>query len=216
MTTLHRVVLLSLLLVILAACAGDPAYTPDIATLATREAAEYAARQDKIQVAWTVGMVFVSALLAIVVGLVLFLSRIGYRLQAARARKLEIENERLEFIALGDGRAYHIPTKTIVATDQANRIAAPILPAQQLTPPETVSDSQYLAFLQRAAHVHPDGWHGMTIPGHREIGMSGAHWTACTRPMLDDGLIETSPTGTVVTDGRTLLDLYNLIAANPY
>ena len=134
--------------------------------------------------------------------------------QGVRAAK--IANDRLEFIALGEGRAYHIPTKTVIATAQASSIAAPIMPAQQLPPATVANDSRYIAFLQRAAHVHPDGWHGLTIPGHREMGMSGAHWSACTRPMIDDGLIETAPTGTTVTEGRSLLDLYNLIMANPY
>lgn len=215
MTMMPRVVLLSLLIIVLCACAPEPAYTPDVSVLAAREQAEYDDRQDRIQNAWLVGMVFISAILIVVVILVVFLSRVGYRIQAAGARKAEIENERLEFVALGDGKAYHIPTKTVIDTTQARQIAAPIMPAQQLRPPETLSDNKYIAFLQRAAHVHPEGWHGKTIPGHRALNMRGETWEAMIRPLKEDGYIETSPTGTFITEGGDLMELYNLLMANP-
>jgi len=216
MTTLQRAVLLSLIVMLLASCGSAPVYTPDAATLATREADEYQAKIDNAGNLFTALYIFFIAMLALFFGLSLFLSAVAYRKQDQGVRAAKIANDRLEFIALGEGKAYHIPTKTVIATAQASSIAAQIMPAQQLPPAAIVSDSQYIVFLQRAAHVHPDGWHGKTIPGHREIGMSGGNWTACTRPMIDDGLIDTSPTGTVITEGRSLLDLYNLIMANPY
>lgn len=215
MTTLQRAVLLSLIVMLLASCGNAPEYTPDAATIATREADEYKARIDNAKNLFTALYWFFIAMLALFFGLSLFLSVVAYKGQDQKVRAAKIANDRLEFIALGDGKAYHIPTKTVIATAQAQAIAAPIMPAQQLPPPSVLSDNKYVAFLQRAAHIHPDGWHGRTIPGHRALNMRGETWEAMIRPLKDDGYIETSPTGTTITEGGDLLELYNLLMANP-
>lgn len=215
MTMLSRAVLLSLLVIILAACGGDPVYTPDAATLATREQDEYKARQDKIQTAWTVGMIFAGAILLIVVGLVFFLSKVGYDFQNAKAKEANAKARRLLLVDLGNGAVLDLETNTIRSTS----IAAP--PAQLYRPqPAEALQVEPMRYSLRSFAVDAAGvvgWdskifpHWRKFPEHDDITMSGELWKVLTDELVEIELLEPKMQGkaTLVYGGHDLSWLYD-------
>ena len=95
---LRRMILLMLLLCLLTACAA-PAYVPDDATLAEREAAEYATRVERGKWAWRVFLGATIVGLCILLGLVFFLAQVRYRVADAEARKKSRRRRRALLVA---------------------------------------------------------------------------------------------------------------------
>lgn len=213
-----RVVLLSLLLITLVACSSEPEYIPDNATLAAREQAEYQAAQSRIDAAWKAGMMFIGSVLLIVVIMVAYLSRVGYRIQAAKATRAENEARRILLVDLGNGAVLDLGTNTIRAVNYHEAPAVqPAVPAQGVKSSISPQTRLQRFVIEAAAIV---SWDSSTIPrwsrwSEKGFTMTGAEWMRITDELVQLGLVEKSQgSETMVVDGN-LRDLYFSLPTSP-
>ena len=218
MTRLVRVGLASLIIVILlSACTGAPEYTPDAATLATREQAEYDAAQKRVDIAWKIGAGIFGILSVIMLVFIGYLSSVGYRFQAAKAKQQEAEARRKMIVDLGNGAVLDLETNTIRAT---NHVTAPqIAPAMRAEPlPQQTQPNGIQRFVLEAASIA--GWDSDVIPrwarwSEKGYTMTGAEWMRQTDELVRLGLIEKTPgADTTVIDGD-LRWMYSQLPPSP-
>jgi hypothetical protein len=216
MTPQTRAVLLSLILLVMLAACGEPAYTPAPDVQATREAEEYQRAADRGQTVWHIGIGVLVIFCAILLVMSAYLANTTYRVKAADAQKAEAEARRLEFISLGDGKAYDTRYKTVIAAAGVASQLPPVMPAEAL-PPTPRAENKYAEFIHQAAHHHPEKWQGKTIPRFDRMGMaSNSEWIAITDILAGEGLIEKSQgSATTITEEQTLGWLYNLLTNAP-
>lgn len=217
MTLLPRVVLLSLLLVF-AACSSAPEYIPDNATLAAREQAEYDMAQRRIDAAWWVGMAFIGAVLTVIVVMVAYLSRVGYRIQSAKATRAEYEARRLLLVDLGNGAVLDLATNTIRAVNYtAPSSIQPAVRAQPVEQRQAQQSSLQRFILEAAAIV---SWESEIIPrwtrwAEKGFTMTGAEWMRQTDELVRLELIEKTPGAETVVVGGDLRWLYQQLPPHP-
>lgn len=214
MTILQRVVLLSLL-IMLSACVGEPAYTPDATILATREQAEYDRQIARGKTAWYIGVALMIAFSVILVILAWQLRGVGYDFQNAKAKEANAKARRLLLVDLGNGAVLDLETNTIRSTS----IAAP--PAQLYRPqPAEALQVEPMRYSLRSFAVDAAGvvgWDSKIFPhwrkftGHDDITMSGELWKALTDELVEIELLEPKMQGkaTLVYGGHDLSWLYD-------
>lgn len=216
-TSLLRVVLASIVLVIiLTACGGEPEYTPDAATIAAREEQEYDASVRRRGIVADVAIVLLVTSGAVLIYWVYKLGETRYKIEAAKAQKAEAEARRLEFISLGDGKAYDTRHRAVIAAAGVASQLPPVMPAEAL-PPTPRAENKYAEFIRQAKEYHPDKWQGKTIPHWDKMGMSSnKEWMAITDVLAEEGLIDKSQGRvTTITEEQTLGWLYNLLTHSP-
>lgn len=220
MTRLIRVGLASMLIIILLAACGEPVYIPDASVIATREAAEYTRGVERGETAWKIGIGFISAILLIVIGLVIALSRIGYRVQAAKAYKAEGDARAAWLREIAPGQVLDMTTDTI---RQGHSNAPPqVRPVERVQPlpPAQRDNNPIVAFVTDAATIA--GWHSKTFPHWRKwleqgYQMTGEEWTRLTGALVEAGYLNPKQQGvmTTVAGGNDLLWIANSLTPTP-
>jgi hypothetical protein len=218
MTTLIRAVLLSLLIVMLAACTAEPVYTPDVSVLATREASEYQSAVNRGQTAWYVGVVLMVAITGILILFAWQLRAVGYRIQAAKAAAKEAEARRMLLVDLGGGQVLELlpggAGQGVIhsTTWQAAPEVIPAEPAPKLDRSQRRPPSSLQSFVIEAAAIV--GWDSATLPRwdrwqEHNFAITAERWMQATDDLAALGLIVKSQgRATVVTDDNSLVWVY--------
>lgn len=219
---MRRWLLLFMIVLLLTACASEPAYTPDAETLAAREAQEYQTRVDRAAWAWRVFMFFVIVGLTILTGLAYFLGKTVYRIHAARARIEEAKARAAWVISLGDGYALDLQTGSVISRYPASIPAetTPILSAPRQ--PEPLQPTNALAeFVKQVVQINDNDWESDVIPrwNHwEEIGMdmTPAEWMRKTDDLERLGLIDKRGGKRTVTVGEhNMATVYESVLHSP-
>jgi hypothetical protein len=209
-----RIIFVLLLLSILTAC-GAPAYTPDAATLAEREAAAYEASVTRRTWVFYAVYIAVCIVLLILCGFVFFLAKNRYRQVEATAAEAEARVRRMDFIDLGGGKVYDIRTKTVINTGStAPSEIRPPAPVAPLSNKPAQNGNPYLMFVLNAANAV--GWRSKIVPRYDKMKMRAEEWVQITDVLVGETLIDKAPgRETVITEDRDLGQLYDLLTTYP-
>lgn len=219
MTLLQRVVLVSLL-IMLSACVGEPAYTPDVTILAAREAAEYERQVSRGNTAWNIGVVVMIVFSGILAILAWQLRGAGYGYQAAKVKSKEAEARRAMLVDLGNGRVLELTpgdgngvihgTSYQAAPQVIPAERAPVLEQHGRTPPNSLQ-----TFVIEAAAIV--GWNSQVLPrwerwAEKGFDMTAQHWMQATDALADTGaIVKSQGRPTTVADNNDLVWVYRTL-----
>ena len=212
---MRRAVLVIILAALLVSCAS-PAYVPDDATLAEREAQEYATRVTRGAWAWRVFLLFAIAMLTVLTGLVFFLAQVRYKVADAEARKKSADARRALLVAIDAHTVLDLYDNSIrgVAFSQTPTVIPP--PFAAAIPQNVKTDGSLARFLIEAAAIV--GWDSDTLPRWdrwKEKGyqMTGSEWMRRTDELAAMELIVKAPgQTTMIADGCDLRTLYDEVS----
>ena len=209
-----RALILGLILMSLLAACAEPAYTPDAATLAEREAQEYATSVARGAWMWRVFLGATIVMLSILTALVAFLAQVRYKVANYQALKLRGDARRSHLVSLGDGYVLDLHDDTIYSRYNSST-PAEVIPAPTAPPaPEYKPQSDGLQkFLIEAAGIV--GWDSDTLPrwnrwAEKGYQMTGAEWMKHTDELAALELIVKAPgQATTIADGYDLRWIYD-------
>ena len=216
---MRRAVLVIILAVLLVSCAS-PAYVPDEATLAEREAQEYATRVTRGAWAWRIFLTFAIIMLAILSGLVFFLAQVRYKVANYNAMKLRGDARRAHLVSLGEGYVLDMTDNTIYSRYNENTppevIPAPTAPPAPEYKPQATRGG-LINFLTEAGLIA--GWDSRTVPSDSrwqgsEYTISAESWMQHTNALQAMGLIEKVPNkGTMIAYNNDIAWLYHKVTS---
>jgi hypothetical protein len=221
MTIIVKVVLASLLIVILAACTGEPepVYSPDISVIATREAEEYQTAQQRASVAWWIGAALAIGGVGILLVFLWQLRGAHYRVAAAKAEEAEAAARRANIVSLGDGHFYDMRTGEAFHIDGSRarpQVSPPPVVISGLGSAQQAQQYSLRSFVLDAVAAAEDGWDSKIFPHWRkfasdDILMTAELWVRMTDELVEIGLLNPKMQGraTTVYGGNDLRWMYD-------
>lgn len=181
-----------LLLLLLTSCTPD--YIPDQTVQATREAAEYATRVARVDMAWQFLLcaIFIAGCI-----LFFFLGSVAWFYAQDRSASAELEKahaRKAMLAAIGNGVVLDLETGETYATDTLH--APQITAISKVEYHEEVPEESIERFIIEAARVSEDGWESKTLPRwdkwKEKFPMTAAAWMQKTDELLRRNYIDKS------------------------